>query len=99
MLKKSEEENLVKKPDLMKFEDTDDILTMKPIGWEVVLKEKDTGEEYDFGQYTEKEEAEKVFNNELDKIKNPEKLDEEKSDEIYDEGEEDDEVDGNIETD
>ena len=91
------EENLIEKPDLVKYEDEHDILLLKPTGWEVILTEKDTGSVFDFGQYIDKEEARKVFDEELKNMKSDEDVTEEEIDAKYEEVDSDEEKEEEIE--
>ena len=64
-MKKDAEKKVVKENECTKFEDEYDIISVKPIGWEVTLEEKDTGEIYDYGQFETREEAETAFKDQL----------------------------------
>jgi len=49
--------NMIEKPDLLQYEDDEDIVVARPKSWEVVIFEKDSGNSYVKGSYSCKEEA------------------------------------------
>ena len=57
--------NVIERPDLFQYEDDDDIIVARPKGWEIVIFEKDTGNNYVKGQYDDKEKAAEAFKEEI----------------------------------
>lgn len=47
---------IVEKPDLVRYEDDEDLIEVRPSGWEMYIRDKETGEEYS-EDYETKEEA------------------------------------------
>lgn len=57
------------RPDYIRLETEDDIIEIKPIGWEISIKEKDSGEEYG-EDFETKDEALNALKEEIDKMQN-----------------------------
>ena len=81
MLKKNAKQRVTEARDLIRYEDDHDILECRPVGWEVVLKEKDTGDEFDYGQFITRDEASREFYNQLEE---QQEIEEDAADEIED---------------
>jgi len=81
MLKKNAKQKIEERPDFLRYEDDHDILECRPTGWEVTLKEKDTGAIFDYGQYATREEAVREFHNQIEE---QQEIEEDATDEIED---------------
>jgi hypothetical protein len=56
---------IIEKPDFLQYEDDNDIVIAKPKGWEIVIFEKDTKNNYIKGTYSDKEEMISAFMEEI----------------------------------
>ncbi len=57
--------NVIERPDLLQYEDDEDIIVARPKGWEIVIFEKDTGNNYVKGPYNDKDAAANAFKEEI----------------------------------
>jgi len=92
MLKKNAKQKIVEKPDFLRYEDEHDIIECKPVGWEVTLKEKDTGDVFDYGQFITREEAKREFYNQLEEQQEIEEDAEDEIEDYLDEGKDIDDI-------
>lgn len=58
-------ERFIERPDLIKFENDNDLIVVRPSGWELYIKEKDTGEEYS-DEFQSRDEAKNVLIKEVE---------------------------------
>jgi len=56
---------IIEKPDLLQYEDDDDIIVARPKGWEIVIFEKDSGDNYVKDSYEDREKMIEAFMEEV----------------------------------
>lgn len=69
------------RPDYIRFETNDDIIEVRPTSWELIVSEKDTGDEYN-SEFETREKARDALINEIKELKiENDKIDDEEDDE------------------
>lgn len=66
---------LEERPDYIRYEDDDDIIEIRPCAWELVIREKDSGEVFD-DEFDTREEAKKAMDEEIAKVAEEQQQDE-----------------------
>lgn len=70
MDKISQSKKEIDRPDLIRYEDDYDIIEVRPTSWEMIITDKETGEEYDGGEFDNREEAYEAFKEEIYNLEN-----------------------------
>ena len=63
------------KPEFIRYEDDNDIIEIRPCAWELVIKEKDSGQVFD-DEFDTREEAKQAMMEEIKKLSEEQQEDE-----------------------